>query len=507
MKEKRQSLAWSNLQTVLDSAGNAAQKGTQQFFTPHHKAETLSALLPDCRPCITDLQCGQGDLLSAARNKTTETLLGADIDPAGSVPAVHNYTFLPAPTAQLYPLLAEVGWRSDLFTLNPPFSLRWKPETLHQLSESTCAAVRDVWKQHARRPTIDSVLATFLIALDRCTFRGEGYLICSHAAALRLFTDSPLADHIWLWLDTTNFFPNTDPEMRVAILYFAAAKQEKTIRFSCESLTPAVLRKISRTELRTGPEVSASYYANDETAHLFQAAAQEWHRLQAPPSSDWNLWLAADGTIRRQLTPFQEASGTVPRDLVSELDKLQGQQPLALAVQKTTRLALLRAVHCPHWRVDPRLIAAVEQAVQDYNSVRAPFYPLNEVQRLGYLDEHDSILCRKALPGFIAGHRYTVTSRTVPIERRERRMNLAGEMDLVEVTGAELLIELTGETERHAFTFDTKNKNITTTSHSLQTLVEHFEIPAVPDIATLRPDDYQAHLAAIDHLEASFACS
>jgi hypothetical protein len=56
---------------------------------------------------------------------------------------------------------------------------------------------------------------------------------------------------------------------------------------------------------------------------------------------------------------------------------------MALVVQKNTREALQRAVESTVWTVDPKLPPAVEAAIRDYHSSRAPFYPLSEVQRIG----------------------------------------------------------------------------------------------------------------------------
>jgi predicted RNA methylase len=503
---KKQSLAWENLQAVLDSAGNAARKGTQQYFTPRDAAGHLSLMLPALRPCVADLQCGRGDLLAAAANSSTRDVIGLDIDPGGAVPVVGDAArhFACADLQEIYPLLAEVGWRADLFTLNPPFSLRWRTKTLHALSESDKEAVVTEWKRHAKKPTIDSVPATFLIALDRLTYRGEGFMICSQSAAERLITDD-LARHVWLWLTVPNFFPGTDPGMEIAVLYFAGEPQDETHRVAVADLSE--IRTLRRLDLRDCHDISATYHAQRGTGAIFRAARDEYLRLKTPAiRPEFNVWLTADGTIARHLTPFQDASGKVPRELVAELNQLHGQSPMALVVQKSTRMALLRAVQGDTWRVDPALVVAVESAVRAYDAVRAPFYPLNDVQRLGYLDEFESLACKKTLPGFREGHRYPITSRTIPIERRETRINLAGNPETIEVSGNELLIEIPGEGgTRHAFTFDIENRNLAGLKpHDLQTLIEHFDIPAVPDIATLQPDRYAGFLADIDRLEADF---
>ncbi len=76
-------IAPSLLQEMLDSASNASAKGQAQYFTPPEWAKILSYPLPDHRPTITDLNCGAAGLLLATRNRSTEHLLGCDIDRAG----------------------------------------------------------------------------------------------------------------------------------------------------------------------------------------------------------------------------------------------------------------------------------------------------------------------------------------------------------------------------------------------------------------------------------------
>ena len=55
MKQSGQTLRPDNLQAVLDSAGNTARVGTQQYLTPLDLAAALSIPLPaKARPSIAD---------------------------------------------------------------------------------------------------------------------------------------------------------------------------------------------------------------------------------------------------------------------------------------------------------------------------------------------------------------------------------------------------------------------------------------------------------------------
>jgi hypothetical protein len=93
------------------------------------------------------------------------------------------------------------------------------------------------------------------------------------------------------------------------------------------------------------------------------------------------------------------------------------------------------------WRVRPELPAAVKQVVRDCHAERAPLYPLPEIQRLGYLDEEDTIECRKDLAGqsgrvvFRKGQRDPLRTQTVSTTRKVERPNtFTGQMEDLNVS-------------------------------------------------------------------------
>lgn len=574
----------NNLQDVLDSAANAASKGRAQYFTPLPLAEALATALPHSRQCVVDLTMGNGALLIGSG---AFKALGLDIDSRLArkpAKAQGEWTCITADLTKAYPLMAEANWQADLFTLNPPFSLQWYRDRLAALAESECEAVREEFARH-KSPTIDSTLATLLIALDRCTARGEGYLICNANTAKRLFDQSPLKRHIWLWLTLPEgIFENIALDFPTAILYFARSHNSHSSQNShdsqepflldCPSAEPAVIRSYlgniirQRYILRRGVSISSSVEFNPDTAPILRAIGHEIQR-SARPASDFNIWLGIDGTIQRHLTPFQHCSRRIPKEKAKRLNDLQGRTPMALVVQRHTRIALIEAIHSDLWRVDPKLVAAVDKACKDYNANRAPFYPLNDVQRLGYLDESETIVCRKSFgtdkdgngPIFLAGNSYPITCSTETIERSEQRTNLAGESEDVTLSGQELAITVTVDSDKNkdkGYTFrpiypekkllarkiahryadqyqitlsdntthwasgqtpeeaaakcieqvklNREKYNAASTNRMfelkpLDLLLEHFVIPQVPDVAETDPERYQHFKQAILDLE------
>ena len=536
-----QSLPSENLQEILESAKNT-DLGTQQFVTPPALAEAIALPLPQWRGLAVDLQCGHGDLLTGSK---AERVLGCDIQPEAVRQSKASHptgTFECTDLTTLYPLLAESNCLFDLVTLNPPFSLQWHTERLKFLGESDCQAVKTAFRSVQGRATIDSTLSTFLIALDRLSYRGEGVMICSQHSALKILGNdqSPmtpdqigLRNHVWGWIYLPNCTLFKNAMFDLAVIYFGRDHRANgkvnfyplddirsspteliTLQATCRSMA------MSRFSLRRGLTVSSQYDACRDTAQQWDAAMRELRarRSGEPPKN--NLWLEPDGKIGVYLTPFQQASVKLPQADVTALWRLKNQFPAALVVQKETRCALLRSVTSGIWTVEPALVALVEKAVREYEAIRAPFFPLNEVQRLGFLDEEDSIVCKKDLKNehgeFHAGERYTLTCATRTLMQYEERMNLAGEMDKVMISGCEMVITITDRnTNRFEFLPDPKAEIAddrgargrlgghakSSNGNDLATLIEHFTIPKVADIAELWPDKYQAAIAALKEIE------
>ena len=534
-----QSLQSDNLQEILESAKNAADLGTQQFITPTAVADAIALPLPQWRGIAVDLQCGFSDLLTGAK---AERVIGCDIQtesvrrsrlihPTGAFECVDVTT--------LYPLLTETDCRFDLLTLNPPFSLQWHTDKIKELAESDNPAVKETFCAVQGKPTIESTLATFLMALDRLTYRGEGVMICSQSAAVKMFGDpsalslQPLALHIWSWITIPQctLFKNATFDM--AVIYFAKDHRGKELNHYPVEPGTADHQLLSlqtrcriiahhRTSMRRGLTVSSQFDAYGHTAERWDVSIRELRARRSGETPKHNLWLEQDGKIGVHLTPFQMASVKLPQLEVKSLWKLKGQFPAALVVQKETRCALTRSVTGGIWTVDPALIAVVDKALMEYAAIRAPFFPLNDVQRLGFLDEEDLIVCKKnfrseAHGEFFAGKSYQLTCATRTLVQFEERMNLTGEMDRVMISGCEMVITVS-DRNNNRFEFLPNPKaeiaddrgsrgrlgghSPSSNGHDLAALIEHFEIPKVPDIAELFPDKYAAAIAALKEIES-----
>lgn len=154
------------LQSMCESAANAAKSGQSQYFTPLPFGRKLAEALPKIRQTVVDLNCGAGHLLQVSADGKTLRLLGADIDPCRGK-MVEGERIIPLQritydVTLLYPLLKEIGWSADLFVLNPPWRLFFYRERLSPLAESELPAVRQAFQgveEGIPKGTIDSTIA------------------------------------------------------------------------------------------------------------------------------------------------------------------------------------------------------------------------------------------------------------------------------------------------------------------------------------------------------------
>ena len=531
-KQRGQRLAFDNLDEVLRASKSSRSRGTQQFLTPREQAEALCLPLPSSRQTVVDLQCGRGALLHAAALTTPRhncrTLLGIDIDPTAAIPDLHNPQFpvrrdvLVGDFTRLLPLLLQVKFRADLLVLNPPFSLKWKIDTLgaHRWQEINGKLELVPATQPDKVPAVDSTLATLEAAHRLLTKRGEGMMMCNAATCARLLEPHPLWRKTWLKLTLPDFFHGTVQEMKIAVVYFAANHQGKApLELTAPDAMPATICRtlefaaMNRDKLISGDTVRHAADSWPATERAFEAVAGEWkrqHDAEYAERNGWNIRLTTRGTISTYLTPFQTMSGDVPKQLVEALAKIANQHPAALVVQRVSRKALALVTQGNIWRVHPDVVAMVAKAMLDYNTQRAPLRPLNRVQLLGYLDEEDEIRCeRPPGRGFTAGRAYPLESETFAgrkIEQRPHPRHKDQKEDVL-VTGQELLLRIKDDAgDWHAFTqyplgSEQEAARPEDHFHLLSELVECFHIPDVPDVASIHPEafaEYQRRLRALE---------
>lgn len=500
----RQNLNSSTL-AALDSSPDAPNKATQQYFTPYDWAEALAVPLTYCRPVITDLHCGSGNLPSAAANDTTVHLLGHDLDPKARIRKHPDFPNLKRSVihhdiTKTFPLLEDTGSRFDLLTLNPPFSLRWKQDDLPSLRGSDEGEIKGKF--------IDSTHATIRMANALMAPKGEALIICNTQAYERLVAKYP-GDfkHLWLAVKMPSFFPGVPKSLSVTALYLAKWHHGKTEDVSLQPRDAGELAgqlaDIRDTRRPRGKGITETFQAYPDTFRTFEAVKDEIARRLKHRKSIPNISLDADGNIRTNLTSYQKHSVSITPDQARALKSLHGAHPYQLVLQKASRNALDKLVNSGVWTICPGAKDAIQKAIASYNHGRVSLTPLNPIQRLGWIDEEESILCTKDFPPFQSGQRYPIKTSTVRFLKKEIRPCIRkGKRckEEVEIGGHDLHISIMEPQSKKMahFMHIPDRHSVNGTYHDLQALAGHFEIPQVPDVAQAHPTLYQANLARLD---------
>jgi hypothetical protein len=517
------------LDLMLSSATNATDKGQSQYSTPVELATALAEHLPEHRPVLVDLTCGRGNLLLGCVNKRTEYLLGLDVDPRGQIGSQKGEArwvshFIHCDLTTLYEPMRQIDFRADCFVLNPPWSLNWHRTRLEGLADSPVPAVARTFKSGGGDSHIDSTLATLLIALDRLTDAGEGLLIGYSSTLERLLfakgaIGAPVARHIWKVAPLAKFgLELPEPLQKSSVIYFSRSHDTGP---TADGRKPPFLERVGLWNCRR------------ETVEQWQALSEHARATLPNAAPKYHLSLVNQGgssaQIRVRLGLFDSALAKVNGELAKaakRLYALEGRNPMQVVMQRDERNFVLGLLREPQadarhvWTIDPALRDAVQKAVNEYNAIRAPLVPLPKIQRLGYLDESDDILCVKALavPGtgksFEAGQRYPLATRSMRFTRTQFKPNLHGEEEELELSGQELaiLIRLNPDNPDDEFCFmdgALRHDNVRVgddagtdvVNFTLQQLVDHFEIPDVPDIARAHPSRFENYVAQLHQLE------
>lgn len=518
---KRQQITPASLSSP---APNSARKGLQQYFTPQDWATALGAGLPQHRRTIFDPFCGNGSLVRGLANDTTRDAMGLDLDPTATLGGDKAWEATPSPRTRrtlahgdfldLLPLLNNTATKFDLLALNPPFSLDWP-----------LALLPEPLAKNLSGKSISSTHATLRLIPQLLTHRGEAVLIANAATieSLRFKYPEDFAN-AWLQLSMPSFYPGTDPSLRTAVLYFGSKPATNPIITDLQSRPTqadlAATLDSTRRQHFTAPCIEEAWHQDNDIPNAFLHCADEMERRRNPANSNANIILDDTGRIRTWVSGFQQRNLKIPKHLADFLRRINRCFPVELTIQPAVRCAIKDAMASNIWTIDPPAEAAIRDALATFDKGRTPLAPLSLIQRLGWIDEHETILCTKDFDNFRSGTTYPISSQTVEWQKTETRPRYrAGIRDTEEVRtkGTDLKITVHGPDDHdHHFTYcpaniahakptrNPSNRDLGGSNHhDLETLATHFEIPEVPDITAIFPDQYAANLALIDQLEST----
>jgi SNF2 family DNA or RNA helicase/predicted RNA methylase len=479
---------------AIASTPDAAQKGTQQYLTPYDYAEALSIPLTYTRPVIADLHCGDGSLVSAAANDTTQHLLGHDIDPAARIPIHPLYpklkrSHLHHDITETFNHLHDTQTKFDLLTLNPPFSLRWNLDDLPSI------------KGNLKGNYIDSTHATIRMANDLMTDRGEALIIVSTNAFKRLLKEYPtIFNKAWLAVTMPSFFPGVSKKLSVTAIYLAgwntaAPAQLDISPPTADKLTDYLV--IARRKFRPRHVGLTDVMQRwPDTMRAFNAVTEEIKRVHHNAKSVPNITLDANGNIHTRVTSYQNRSIAISADEVNAIRKLNGTHPYQVVLQKNSRVALGKLLNAGIWTICPIAKQVINKSIASYSLGRVSLTPLSTTQCLGWIDEEDSILCTKDFKGFKAGSKYPIETTTVEFMKTEKRPCIVRgrrTTEEVEVNGNDLKITIGEKKDAASFMHIPDRSGKIKQVFDLEALETHFHIPTVPDVAQANPTLYKKH--------------
>jgi hypothetical protein len=437
---------------------------------------TLCRPLAAVRPTIVDPTCGDGELLRAAATSGTaaprpysgtENLLGMNPDRG----LEEQRDGVAGPNLRLWRAHGKAVGSGDA-----------------GLAEGLLEEVRCMWDSVvARVADPDHARAVWDLIQRRISKKGEALVIALTPAAAEAVSGEPGMNRVWAIVG----LPGGTTALYLAADHRPGPKQvPETVAANdeVEAATLLVGLQARRRQLISGSVVEAPHHTQSETAVRFEAARDECLRRQRKGPA-FNLWLTPDGRLQVDLSAYQRFAADRLNLNPSVVKALHGKFPMDLVVQRSTRIGLQAVSKSTALRVHSAVFREIDRCIGEYQAQRAPFIRLNDVQRLGYLDEEDAIVCTTAAFGFEVGRSYKIWTSSEATLKKEHRLREDGKTEVVEVRGLELVVKLAGDRGTHEFRQYPQPGN-PETQHSLAELVQFFAVPDVQDVADCRPQLY-----------------
>lgn len=461
-----------------------------KHYTPADLGEILGIPLTYIRPVITDFHVGHGSLPNAIANDTTTHIYGVDNDKSAHIKShplyktiQHGIIHHNIQDTVLY--FNEVGCKFDLLTLNPPPG--------------------ELWDYDGN--TIESTHATIRMANDLLTKKGEALIVC-HPQHYDAIADKHPEDlkHAWLVCTMPSFYKEDKPE-QITVVYLAKKHKGKRKPDNHQIVTNSLVGiegALIQHRLKRKTGIGYDYQSESGTNHrLFNVCKSEIDRIHHGKRSTPNISINPRGYLQIQLSSFQKNSLKIPNKIKQALTKLNNQHPYQCVLIKDVRNSIKSILNANQWSVCPQAATAIKKAIASYNNGRVSLTPLSPIQRLGWIDDEDTILCTKDFHTLVAGNRYEIKTSTVQFVKQQTRPCIHNGRRIkenVEVSGHDLRIVIKGHNKDETYEFRHNPDKSQSNNYDLNALVDHFEMPDVPDVSQAYPELYKDNLAKLDTL-------
>lgn len=463
-------------------------------YTPFDFGEAIAVPLTYTRPGIADLHVGDGTLANAIANDTTNYILGVDNNPKSRIRSHPDPTFknirhkiINHDICDTLEHLHNTQAKFDLLALNPPTGLEWT----------------------FKNKKYDSVHATILTANSLLSPRGEAIIVCPTTDYQRILAKTPkVLKHVWLACDMPSFFPEAQPK-QITCLYLSREQdngdsptKSHTIHAKAPDTLLSDLYQL-RNKYRPAMGIQDVMQRTHDTETKFTACKEEIDRNHHGKKSTPNVSIDARGYIITHLTSYQRHDTTLSSIQKNALNQFHNKHPYQCVLAKDIRKSISKIITSSRWTFCQNSISAIKKAIASYNHGRISLTPLTPIQRLGWVDDEDNILCIQDIGHFKSGVRYPVTTSTVEFIKKQTRpciVNGKRTKETVEVNGHDLNISISEPADKVSYQFRHNPDQSRQYSYDLNTLVDHFEMPKVPDVSQARPKLYQENLDKLDNL-------
>lgn len=464
---------------VLKNAGVFHAKGLQQHYSPPEAAELVAAVLGTNNRNVLDLTAGDGSLISGWPNGRRYGIeIDADQIDAGDYYAIHG------DLQRVYPLLRLSRITFPAVALNPPFGLDWTDQAGKK---------------------VNSTLHALRYGLGLLEDDGLGVLLAGRDRYDRQIAGAPEARGVYAVIECEDLFDGV--VLPCVIAFFVQPHQRKddapapartkTTRAELTGLTDWVGEaRQQRCHPRPSPytwQTPPDHAAAWATINAEHAKRRE--ALEAGQQASHGITIKGN-KLRVRLSPFAQLALAKSGQL-RQLQRLNGQSPSYFAYNAREWRAIEVAAADELVTVDPAVAARVESIIADGKRLLVPNYPIRPQQRLGYLDDLDSIVCTStdAARGYLAGERYELSVRSKESVTNGERIhtNRDGKQEKREFKQVRKLLEIT--IGPHSFDEE---------PDQIKYLLEHFELPDPGDLASLYPADVEAMRKVLREIAADY---
>lgn len=453
---------------VLGTNRGHTTKGMQAYYTDAATSKWIASIL-NADAVVLDPTCGNGSLLVGFTNAKGKS--GIEIDPA-MVKASGNVHAVCADWQHLHPLLRSLGAEWPCLVVNPPFSLEWNVDGIGEGPSGEIA---------------------FPMALELLRARGAGAYIVGrdrfHKSILPKYRE-----HIAAIVDVDDLFSDVGVKLPSTIAFFTKTKSDdEPLRLT---LKHEDLKRDAADQVRRTMSYRASIYSADQEwsdtparAKMDAAFAEYKRRLPGRLSLQKHTIELNGKRLSVKLSAYSQikCAESNQRGILEWLGTHHHQPASRFGLQTADHKRIQKLCADPDLgiSISPDACAAIDDAILEAQRDSCPLYPVEPVQRLGFLQSADELKCLVSdmARGFEAGHAYPMQCRTDVLEESGSREVITEDGPAVRSTiQTRRALSILVETTNGIVKFQESKEDI-------EYLLRVFDIPDPGDVATRFPKE------------------